>query len=150
MPPKVPVSEMVIRLGVAAGDHAVAIWPLLCGMAKSKYYLLTGEMIGAKEAERIGLVSKLMPKGNALEEALRVARVLASGPQHALRYTKRSLNIWLQQSGLPAFEASCALEMLGFQHRDVDEGLLALKAKREPSFPSANLLSKVVVQKSRL
>merc|ERR1719281_2182131 len=55
------------RLGVAAGDHAVAIWPLLCGMAKAKYYLLTGEMVDATEAERIGLVSQLVPEGLALE-----------------------------------------------------------------------------------
>ena len=47
-----------IRLGVAAGDHAVAIWPLLCGMAKAKYYLMTADFIDGAEAERIGLVSK--------------------------------------------------------------------------------------------
>lgn len=45
------------RLGVAAGDVAAIIWPLLCGMAKAKYYLLTGKPVTGKEAERIGLVS---------------------------------------------------------------------------------------------
>src|SRR5712664_3386509 len=45
------------RLGVAAGDHAAICWPLLCGMAKAKYYLLTCETLSGEEAERIGLVS---------------------------------------------------------------------------------------------
>ena len=45
------------RLGVAAGDHAAIIWPLLCGMAKAKYYLLTCDTVSGEEAERIGLVS---------------------------------------------------------------------------------------------
>jgi len=127
------------RLGVAAGDHAVAIWPLLCGMAKAKYYTLTGEMLPAKEAERLGMVSKLVPEGESLAEALRVAEALARGPQHALRHTKRALNVWLRQNGVPAFETSCALEMLDFQHRDVDEGLAALQKKRPPVFPSSKL-----------
>ena len=45
------------RLGVAAGDHSVIIWPLLCGLAKARYYLLTNEPLNGVEAERIGLVS---------------------------------------------------------------------------------------------
>ena len=45
------------RLGVAAGDHAAICWPLLCGMAKAKYYLLTCDTLTGEEAERIGLVS---------------------------------------------------------------------------------------------
>src|ERR1700726_1906876 len=62
-----------VKLGVAAGDHAAIIWPLLCGLARSKYYLLTGEMVTGAEAERIGLVSKALPKDEVLAEAFRVA-----------------------------------------------------------------------------
>ena len=51
-----------VKLGVAAGDHAAIIWPLLAGMAKARYYLLTGEMITGAEAERIGMVAKALPK----------------------------------------------------------------------------------------
>lgn len=46
-----------VRLGVAAGDHAAIVWPLLCGMAKAKYYLLLNDVLTGEEAERIGLVS---------------------------------------------------------------------------------------------
>ena len=122
------------RLGVAAGDHAAIIWPLLCGMAKSKYYLLLSETISGEEAERIGLVSLTCEQDRLVETALEVARKLAAAPQTALRWTKYSLNNWLRMAG-PAFDTSLALEMLGFTGAEVPEGIAALKEKRKPSFP---------------
>src|SRR5262249_61632200 len=64
------------RLGVAAGDHAAIIWPLLCGMAKAKYYLLTCDTISGEEAERIGLVSLSCDEKEIQAKALEVARKL--------------------------------------------------------------------------
>jgi enoyl-CoA hydratase len=122
------------RLGVAAGDHAAIIWPLLCGMAKAKYYLLTCDTISGEEAERIGLVSLACEQAELQHKALEVARKLAAGPQSALRWTKYSLNNWLRLAG-PTFDASLALEMLGFTGPEVKEGLDALREKREPKFP---------------
>ncbi|TAM82375.1 MAG: enoyl-CoA hydratase/isomerase family protein [Jatrophihabitans sp.] len=125
-----------VRLGVAAGDHAAILWPLLCGMAKARYYLLTGEMITGEEAERIGMVSKAVPREQVLPEALRVADALAAGSQLAIRWTKRSLNNWLRMAG-PVFDQSAAYEMLTFLGPDVLEGAAALREKRPPRFPSA-------------
>ncbi|HUO05744.1 MAG TPA: enoyl-CoA hydratase/isomerase family protein [Candidatus Binataceae bacterium] len=122
------------RLGVAAGDHSTIIWPLLCGMAKAKYYLLTADFIDGKEAERIGLVSLCVPDAQLMDKAMAIARKLANGPQQAIRFTKRSLNNWLRAAG-PAFDASLALEMLGFFSPDLAEGVKALREKRQPSFP---------------
>ena len=124
------------RLGVAAGDHAAIIWPLLCGMAKAKYYLLTSDFIDGREAERIGLVSRCVPADKVMETALGVAEALAGGSQHAIRFTKRALNNWLRQAG-PIFDQSLALEMLCFSFEDVKEGARAIREKRAPSFPSA-------------
>lgn len=124
-----------VRLGVGAGDHAAIIWPLLCGMAKAKYYLLTADFIDGKEAERIGLVSLCVPADQVLPRAMAVATKLATGPQLAIRWTKRALNHWLRQAG-PIFDTSLALEMLGFFTDDAAEGLQALKEKRPPVFPS--------------
>ena len=124
-----------VRLGVAAGDHAAIIWPLLCGMAKARYYLLTGEMVTGAEAERIGLVSKAVPRDEVLDESLRVAGVLATGSQLAVRLTKRALNGWLRTAG-PIFDQSAAYEMLTFMGEDVKEGAAALIGKRPPDFPS--------------
>ena len=125
-----------VKLGVAAGDHAAIIWPLLAGMAKSRYYLLTGEMITGAEAERIGMVAKALPRDQVLDEALRVAETLATGSQQAIRLTKRTLNNWLRSAG-PIFDQSAAYEMLTFLGPDVHEGVAALREKRAPSFPSA-------------
>ncbi|MHA6630057.1 enoyl-CoA hydratase/isomerase family protein [Pseudonocardia sichuanensis] len=125
-----------VKLGVAAGDHAAIIWPLLAGMAKARYYLLTGEMLTGAEAERLGMVAKALPREQVLEESLRVAQVLATGSQQAIRLTKRALNSWLRAAG-PAFDQSAAYEMLCFMGPDVLEGVAALREKREPRFPSA-------------
>jgi enoyl-CoA hydratase len=124
-----------LRLGVAAGDHAAVIWPLLCGMAKAKYYLLTSDFLDGREAERIGLVSKAVPADQVLPTALDVAERLARGPRDATRLTKRALNHWLRQA-LPGFEASLAYEMLNFLGPDAAEGLAALKERRAPDFGS--------------
>ena len=123
------------RLGVAAGDHAAIIWPLLCGMAKAKYYLLTAEFLDGREAERIGLVSLCAPAAELMDKAWEVANRLAAGPQNALRLTKRALNGWLRVAG-PIFDTSLAYEMLNFMEPDVREGIAALKEKRPARFPS--------------
>jgi enoyl-CoA hydratase len=121
------------RLGVAAGDHAAIIWPLLCGMAKSKYYLMLCESVSGEEAERIGLVSLAVDEADLLPRAAEVCRKLATGSQSAIRWTKYSLNNWLRMAG-PTFDASLALEMLGFGGTDVHEGVRALRAKEPARF----------------
>ena len=125
-----------VKLGVAAGDHAAIIWPLLAGMAKARYYLLTGEMLSGADAERIGMVSKALPRDKVLEEALRIAETLATGSQLAIRWTRRALNNWLKTAG-PIFDQSAAYEMLSFMGPDVVEGAASLLEKRPPRFPSA-------------
>ena len=121
------------RLGVAAGDHAAIIWPLLCGMAKAKYYLMLCEPVSGEEAERIGLVSLAVEEAELLPKAYEVADRLASGSQSAIRWTKYALNNWLRQAG-PSFDTSLALEFMGFGGPDVREGLASLRDKRAPKF----------------
>jgi enoyl-CoA hydratase len=121
------------KLGVAAGDHAAVIWPLLCGMAKAKYYLLTNETLRGEEAERIGLVSRCVDDDEVRSTATDIARTLAGGSTTAIRWTKYSLNNWLRNAG-PIFDASAAMEMLGFTGPDVLEGVAALEQKRPADF----------------
>jgi enoyl-CoA hydratase len=132
----VRITDGHTRLGVVAGDHAAIIWPLLCGMAKAKYYLLTSDFIDGREAERIGLVTFAVPRAELLPKAFEVADKLAQGSQPAIRWTKRALNNWLRLAG-PIFDQSLALEMLTFTMEDVGEGLRAIREKRPPRFPSA-------------
>ncbi len=121
------------RLGVAAGDHAVMLWPLLCGMAKAKYFLLLCDPLLGEEAERIGLVSLAVADEELDDRAVQVASRLADGAQTAIRWTKYALNNWLRQMG-PSFDASLALEFLGFGGPEVKEGLASHREKRPPAF----------------
>src|SRR5277367_634657 len=122
------------RPGVAAGDHAAIIWPLLCGMAKAKYYLLLCETLTGADAERIGLITLAVEDAELDAKAVEIATRLAEGAQSAIRFTKYALNNWLRAAG-PTFDASCALEFLGFSGPEVKEGLAAHLEKRKPVFP---------------
>jgi enoyl-CoA hydratase len=121
------------RLGVAAGDHAAICWPLLCGMAKAKYLLLTCEPVSGEEAERIGLVSVVVDDDQVVARATSIAVSLADGAQSAIRWTKHTLNHWYRAQ-YPAFDASVAYEFLGFTGPDAAEGLASHREKRAPSF----------------
>ncbi len=121
------------RLGVAAGDHAAICWPLLCGMAKAKYYLLTCEPLTGTEAERIGLVSLCVPDDEVHDRAMATAVSLAGGSQSAIRWTKHSLNNWYRDHS-SIFDASLGLEFYGFGGPDVREGLISHQEKRDPRF----------------
>jgi enoyl-CoA hydratase len=121
------------RLGVAAGDHAAIVWPLLCGMAKAKYYLLTCDPLNGAEAERIGLISLVAEDADLDAKALEVATKLANGAPRAIAWTKHALNHWLRTAG-PAFDASLALEFLAFTGPEAREGLASHREKRRPKF----------------
>ncbi len=121
------------RLGVAAGDHAAIVWPLLCGLAKAKYFLMLCEPVSGEEAERIGLVSLAVDEDQLLPKAYEIADRLAQGSQSAIRWTKYALNNWLRQAG-PAFDTSLALEFMGFGGPDVREGIASLRERRPPRF----------------
>ena len=121
------------RLGVAAGDHAAVCWPLLCGMAKSKYYLLTCDTLTGEEAERIGLVSLCVDDDQVQTRALEVAVQLAGMAQSAVRWTKHTLNHWYRMAA-PIFDSSLGLEFYGFGGPDAAEGLASHVEKRPPVF----------------
>jgi enoyl-CoA hydratase len=119
------------RLGVAAGDHSVIIWPLLCGLAKARYYLLTNEPLSGEEAERIGLVARCVANEEVYPAALEVARKLSATSATAVRWTKHALNNWLRLAG-PNFDTSLALEFLGFRLSDARAGLDAVRNRSKP------------------
>jgi len=121
------------RLGVTAGDHAAICCPLLCGMAKAKYYLLTCEPLTGEEAERIGLVSLCVDDDVVQERALEVAAQLAGGAQSAIRLTKQTLNNWYRAQSA-VLDASLAYEFFGFSGPDAREGLASHTEKRPPDF----------------
>jgi enoyl-CoA hydratase len=122
-----------VRLGVAAGDHATLLWPLLCGLAKAKYHLLLNEPLTGARAEEIGLVSLAVDEAELEETALGICKRLAAGAPTAIRWTKYALNNWLRTAG-PNFDAALALEMMGFSGDEVKEGVASFREKRPPVF----------------
>ncbi|MCX7143926.1 MAG: enoyl-CoA hydratase/isomerase family protein [Proteobacteria bacterium] len=126
-------SDGHLKIGIASGDHAAIIWPLLCGMAKAKYYLLTADTFTGEQAERMNLISLALDDSEVEGKAVELASRLADGPPAALRWTKQALNNWLRQAG-PIFEASLALEMMGMGGPEGKEGIDAFLQKRPPKF----------------
>lgn len=123
------------KIGVAAGDHAMIIWPLLTSMAKAKYYLLCCEKFSGVDAERMGLVSLVVDDDQVEARTIEVATRLAEGAQAAIRWTKYSLNAWIRQAG-PIFDASVGYEFMGFSGPEGWEGINAFLEKRPAKFPT--------------
>jgi enoyl-CoA hydratase len=123
------------RLGLAAGDHAAIIWPLLCGMARAKYHLLLCTTLSGQEAADIGLVSLAVDDDFVQQRALEIATQLAEGPPTAIRLTKYTMNHWLRMAG-PIFDASLAFEFHAFTGPELAEGLASIREKRKANFPT--------------
>ncbi len=121
------------RLGIAAGDHAAMVWPLLCGMAKAKYLLFTCEKITGQQADDLGLVSMSVEAEELLDKAREVAKNLSFGAQESIAFTKHSMNMWFRQNA-GIFETSLGYEFLGVSGPDVLEGVNSHREKRPPVF----------------
>jgi enoyl-CoA hydratase len=133
------INDAHVKLGMVAGDHAVIIWPLLCGMAKAKYHLLLNDTISGEEAERIGLVSLAVEDDATYDTAREIAERLAAGSQTAIRWTKYALNNWLRMAG-PTFDVSLMMSNLTFRSPDIAEGVAAIREKRAPQFAAESPL----------
>jgi enoyl-CoA hydratase len=127
-------SDGHLKIGVAAGDHATIIWPLLCGMAKAKYYLLTADSFSGEDAERMNLISMALDDAEVESKAVEIASRLADGAPGAVRWTKHALNNWLRQAG-PIFDASLAMEFIGMAGPEGKEGMDAFLQKRPAHYP---------------
>ncbi len=128
------IGDPHVRVGLVAGDGGAVIWPALIGVAKAKEYLMTGDLIPAPEAERIGLINKVVPSGEVMEAAMNMARRLADGPTMAIQWTKYSVNKLLRSQANLVLDTSLALEALTFSTEDHREAARAFVEKRRPNF----------------
>jgi len=128
------IADPHVRVGIVAGDGGVAIWPLVVGPARAKQYLMTGDAVTAGEAERLGLVNRVVPGEALQEQALAFAQRLADGAPLAIRYTKQAVNKLVKDALNIAFDTSTALEIVTFQSEDHAEALAAIREKRKPQF----------------
>jgi len=127
-----------VRIGVTAGDHAAIVWPLLCGLAKAKYYLLTNRPMTGEEAERNNLVSLAVDAEVLEATSIEVASELAAAAPTAVRMTKYVMNHWLRQNAA-IFDLSAAFEMVNFTGAEAAEAIAAMAEKRKAEFTTDSL-----------
>jgi enoyl-CoA hydratase len=123
-----------VRVGIVAGDGGTVAWPAAMGPMRAKRYLLTGDAVSATEAERLGLITEVVPDGEAGGAALAFARRLAAGAPLAVQYTKQAVNQALKQALATSFDLATALEIVTFKSEDHTEALNAMRDKRQPRF----------------
>ncbi|MCC7047448.1 MAG: enoyl-CoA hydratase/isomerase family protein [Alphaproteobacteria bacterium] len=123
-----------VKVGAVAGDGGAVIWPQLVGFARAKQYLLTGDIMTAQEAERIGLITKVVPRDKLDEEVQRIALQLVNGATQAIRWTKLAINMGLHQLAHSIMESCVPNEILSMKLDDHVEALDAFREKRTPRF----------------
>lgn len=128
------IGDPHVRIGVVAGDGGAVIWPWLIGAARAKEFLMTGDLVTAEDAHRMGLVNHVVPPGELFAKALALAERLAYGPTQAIRGTKVSVNKILRETVNLVLDTSLALEKLCFTTEDHREAVSAFLEKREPKF----------------
>ncbi len=123
-----------VRMGIGAGDGGAVIWPLLMGVNRAKYFLMTGERLAAEEAERLGLVNFVVDDAEVLTKALEVADRLASGPSQAISASKLPINKYIKMVSNLVLPISLSLEEACMHSDDAREAGQAFREKREPRF----------------
>jgi enoyl-CoA hydratase len=130
--PTAVFADTHVNMGVGAGDGGQVIWPLLMGVNRAKYYLMTGDRLTADEADRLGLVTFVAD--DALDKALEVARRLAAGPAVAISASKVPINHWIRAQAASILPLSLAMEAESFHTADAAEAVRAFQEKRAPRF----------------
>jgi enoyl-CoA hydratase len=128
-----------VRIGLSGCDIGVSwLLPRLIGASRAFELLLTGRIIDSAEADRIGLVSRVVPDGEVLDAALQTARgVLANSPM-GVRMTKEVMWSQLEIGSLQAgIDLENRTQILTSYSRDADEAALAFRDRRSPSFLDA-------------
>lgn len=125
-----------VSVALVAGDGGAVIWPLLTSLNKAKELLMTGELLSAEEAADLGLVNHVVPADELDTSTDEMVDKLATGPQTAIRFTKKTLNSWLELGNSLALTEGLALEGVGQQHPDHEEAVDAFLEGRQPNFPS--------------
>ena len=123
-----------VRMGIAAGDGGQVIWPLLMGVNRAKYYLMTGERIPAEEAERLGLVNFVVDDDALMDRALELADRLAAGPGVAISASKVGVNQLIKMVSNLVLPLSLKLEERTMATEDFREAVMAFAEKREPKY----------------
>ena len=133
--PEAKFGDTHVKMGIGAGDGGQLIWPFLIGVNRAKYYLMTGDIIGGKQAVEMGLAGFFAEKTeDVLPKALEIADKLAAGPPLAIAASKAGINAYLQQVAAAVMPISLQAEGLTMTSHDYKEAVSAFRDKRTPEF----------------
>jgi enoyl-CoA hydratase len=128
------IGDPHVSVGLVAGDGGALIWPQLIGYAKAKHYLFTGDLMTAAEAERLGLITKVVPAAELDATAYGYAERLMTQPRKALQWTKVTANLPLEALFHAHFDTGVAYETVSNRTADHQEAVLAFREKRKSHF----------------
>jgi enoyl-CoA hydratase len=123
-----------VKLGIGAGDGGQVIWPLLMGVNRAKWFLMTGERVTGEALFDMGLVNFLEEDTRILDKALACADQLAAGPAKAITASKVPINQYIRMISNLVLPLSLSLEGESMHSADAKEAQLAFVEKREPVF----------------
>jgi enoyl-CoA hydratase len=123
-----------VKMGIGAGDGGQVIWPLLMGVNRAKWFLMTGERLTGEALMDMGLVNFLVEDDQIMERALACADQLAAGPAAAISASKVPINTYIRNVSNQVLSLSLALEGQTMRSADAKEAQRAFVEKREPNF----------------
>lgn len=123
-----------IKMGIIADMGGNYLLPRVIGLGRAKLFAFTGDLIDAREAERIGLIDKLVPADKFEEETAKLVKKIATGPTAAIIFTKEAMRRSLNMSMDDAFEFSVNLQSALLDSEDFKEGYTAFLEKRKPAY----------------
>ena len=128
------IGDTHVKVGLAAGDGGSLLWPYLVGPLLARRFLLTGDLLTGKEAERIGLVTESVPRAEIDARTEYWTGRLMEGSPAAVTMTKRALSAWVRKQAADHLDMSLGLETLTFMTEDHREGSAAMTEGRPPRF----------------
>ena len=128
------IGDPHVKMGITAGDGGAVIWPLLVGVNRAKYMLMTGDLVTADEAFQMGLVNRVVDEGESLNEGLAIARRLANGAPYAVQSSKMAVNKFIKMVSNLVLPVSLSTEAESMRTEDHREAVKAFQEKREPKF----------------
>jgi 2-(1,2-epoxy-1,2-dihydrophenyl)acetyl-CoA isomerase len=126
--------EVFVRRGISPDGGGAYLLPRLVGLQKAKELIFFGDDLPAKEAERLGLVNKVVPRAELERAAAELAGRLAKGPTKALGMAKWLLNRSLDSDRATAFDEEAWAQELVVGTADSKEGIASFVERREPDF----------------
>ena len=127
-------AESFVKLGIIPGDGGAWLLPRVVGMSRASEMAFTGDMVDAKAALAMGLVSKVVADDKLMEEAMAIAKRIAANPPQALRWTKRLLREGQQQRIDSLLDLSASFQALAHHTSDHSEAIAAFFEKRAPNY----------------